>query len=377
MIYVHFPFCRTFCTYCDFYSVTEKGKEKEYNEALLGEISARRSFLDLMGSSPCDVKTFYVGGGTPSLASDEFFEIMASLASRYDVVEFTVEVNPDDVTPRLVSLLRECGVNRVSMGVQSFNDVSLRWMNRRHDSAGAIRAYRMLREGGFDNISLDLIFGYDPAPSGTSDEAELLSLWREDLTKIISLEPEHISAYQMGIEAESLLGCRAHRGEYVEPTDELCAAQYEMLQQMLEYAGYCQYEISNFAKKGFSSKHNSAYWERVPYIGLGPGAHSFDGRCRMWNLSDIERYIAYYHYNDHSVLPFESEELDSEDIRVETIMLGLRRCEGMELSVLNDLVSDRESFSRLCSCGALAIEGGRVFIPKERLFVSDSVIREL
>ena len=181
----------------------------------------------------------------------------------------------------------------------------------------------------------------------------------------------------MGIEAESILGCRAHRGEYVEPSDELCAAQYEMLQQMLEYAGYCQYEISNFAKKGFSSKHNSAYWERVPYIGLGPGAHSFDGRCRMWNLSDIERYIAYYHYNDHSVLPFESEELDSEDIRVETIMLGLRRCEGMELSVLNDLVSDRESFSRLCSCGALAIEGGRVFIPKERLFVSDSVIREL
>ena len=245
---------------------------EQYVKALLREIDARRAFL-MRCAEPA---TLYIGGGTPSLCPSGWLsEIVSALrAVAGDLRELTVEVNPDDVTPEYALGLRRLGANRISMGVQSFSDVSLRWMNRRHDAAGAREAFRVLREAGFCNISLDLIFGYDPVPWGTPPSSDdlLMQLWCEDLEQMLHLRPEHISAYQMGVEDGSVLGEKASAGLYCEPSDELCTAQYALLQKMLAGAGYEQYEVSNFALPGRQAIHNSGYWERLPYIGLGPGA---------------------------------------------------------------------------------------------------------
>ena len=324
MIYIHFPFCKSFCTYCDFYSVRGKDRISQYTRSLLREISLRKAFL-CQCTSPA---TLYVGGGTPSLwPVEQLGEAVAAISAalregaadygrpcgapgggggavpgtwdgRGDAglfAEFTVEVNPDDVTESYARALRRLGVNRVSMGVQSFSDRSLRWMARRHSPEGAVEAFRVLRSAGFDNISLDLIFGYDPVAwgSGSSSDEELMQLWSDDLDAVLRLRPEHISAYQMGIEEGSVLGEMTAAGRYLEPSDELCAAQYALLQQRLAAAGYEQYEVSNFSLPGRRALHNSGYWDRSPYIGLGPGAHSFDGdRRRWWNAPDLDRYIA-------------------------------------------------------------------------------------
>ena len=371
MIYIHFPFCKSFCTYCDFYSVRGKDRIAQYTQSLLREISLRKAFL-CQCTSPA---TLYVGGGTPSLwPVEQLGEAVAAVSAalregaadygrscgapggggravpgtwdgRGDAgifAEFTVEVNPDDVTEAYALALRRLGVNRVSMGVQSFSDRSLRWMARRHSPEGAVEAFRVLRSAGFDNISLDLIFGYDPVAwgSGSSSDEELMQLWSDDLDAVLRLRPEHISAYQMGIEEGSVLGEMTAAGRYREPSDELCAAQYALLQQRLASAGYLQYEVSNFSLPGRRALHNSGYWDRSPYIGLGPGAHSFDGdRRRCWNVPDLDRYIAAFGggsaYSDCAVSSVVSEEtLTDEDVLTETIMLGLRTVDGLPLDVL-------------------------------------------
>ena len=548
MIYIHFPFCKSFCTYCDFYSVREKDRIAQYTQSLLREISLRKAFL-CQCTSPA---TLYVGGGTPSLwPVEQLGEAVAAISAalregaadygrpcgalrrgrdtlalaggtaggggrgglcgapggggravpgtwdgRGDVgifAEFTVEVNPDDVTEAYARALRRLGVNRVSMGVQSFSDRSLRWMARRHSSDGAVEAFRVLRSAGFDNISLDLIFGYDPVAwgSGSSSDEELMQLWSDDLDAVLRLRPEHISAYQMGIEEGSVLGEMAVAGRYREPSDELCAAQYALLQQRLASAGYFQYEVSNFSLPGRRALHNSGYWDRSPYIGLGPGAHSFDGdRRRWWNAPDLDRYIAAFgggstsggfsasggvsasgdalasdvapastpafgedfpasscgsassavpitgDFSTCAVSSVVSEEiLTDEDVLTETIMLGLRTVDGLPLDVLvamcrpssssvpdsrsgfaqpssstvpdsrsgsvqplsstvpdsrsgaaentcHSLLSQlprplRTSVDRLLATGFLILRNGRLSIPSSRLFISDSIIREL
>lgn len=451
MIYIHFPFCKSFCTYCGFYSVRERDKIGKYTESLLREIDLRKAFL-CQCSRP---STLYIGGGTPSLWPVEQLEevvraisavlqgetvsdyvnsnghsgstISGDAAGIFPFAEFTVEVNPDDVTEEYALALRRLGVNRVSMGVQSFYDRSLRWMARRHDAAEAVEAFRVLRSAGFGNISLDLIFGYDPVPQdaadsadgnvlaghpcvsefsdrgmarefhGTSDE-ELMRLWDNDLETIMRLRPEHISAYQMGLDEGSVLGEMASSGRYREPSDELCAAQYSLLQRRLASAGYVQYEVSNFSLPGRRAVHNSGYWDRSPYIGLGPGAHSFDGdRRRSWNVPDVDRYIAAF--GDSAALPpvasgssgysgvsgsfgflglpsvASGEVLTEEDILTETVMLGLRTVDGLPLLRLPRFM--QTSIDRLLSTGSLILRDGRLRIPPDRLFISDSIIREL
>ena len=212
-------------------------------------------------------------------------EVVSALrATVGEFEELTVEVNPDDVTREYALGLRGIGVNRVSMGVQSFSDTSLMWMARRHSASRACEAYKVLREAGFDNVSLDLIFGYDPARWGSSPTAAdvLMRFWREDLEEMLRLRPEHISAYQMGVEDGSVLGEKALAGLYHEPADEICAAQYALLQKLLSDAGYEQYEVSNFALPGRRALHNSGYWERLPYIGLGPETAVGVGTFLMW-----------------------------------------------------------------------------------------------
>ena len=395
MIYIRFPFCRSFCTYCDFYSVREMGKMEQYKNALLREIDARRAFL----MSCAEPATLYVGGGTPSLCPVEWLSEVVSVlrAAVGGFEELTVEVNPDDVTREYVLGLRGLGVNRVSMGVQSFSDTSLMWMARRHSANRAREAYKVLREAGFDNVSLDLIFGYDPVRWGSSPTSAdvLMRFWREDLEEVLRLRPEHISAYQMSIEDGSVLGEKALAGQYHEPADEICAAQYALLQNSLSDAGYEQYEVSNFALPGYQAVHNSGYWERLPYIGLGPGAHSFDGnRRRSWNAPDVETYVRYW-LSDvqqeveghgyaggagdcvsggiHAVSGCET--LTDEDVLVEKIMLGLRRTSGLLLSDVPELSHD--TVGRLVSSGSLIEDDGRIRIPPSNLFISDTIIRSL
>lgn len=281
--------------------------------------------------------------------------------------EFTVEVNPEDIVEKgreYVRGLLALGVNRISMGIQSFDDGILRWMNRRHSAAGAVEAFRILRRCGVRNISVDLIFGL----SQLADD-----VWKDTIERALELAPEHISAYQLSIEEGSALAKLVADGRYIEASDEQCRHQYDVLCQTLRQAGYHHYEISNFARPGFEAVHNSAYWSRVPYIGLGPGAHSLTGDIRSWNSQELP-----HRSTDGSPATYSrtSETLSPEDIRVERIMLSLRTDKGLEAAELYSL-TDRAVINSLLSEGALEKQGGSIRIPESRLFTSDEIIREL
>ena len=283
MIYVHIPFCRSFCTYCDFYSeVAGSACRTRFEQALFAEIRSRKDELS------DETRTLYIGGGTPSVLPLSFYRRLAAVLSECGHgapwTECTVEVNPDDIVEKGLPYVRgllSLGVNRVSMGVQSFDDGILRWMNRRHDAARAREAFRLLREAGVDNISIDLIFGLPQLTDG---------LWRESVAEALALRPEHLSAYQLSLESGSELYRQWEEGRFTEAPDEQCVRQYAMLCGMMAEAGYRHYEISNFALPGREAVHNSAYWSGVPYVGFGPGAHSFDCRRRSWNTLSLTEW---------------------------------------------------------------------------------------
>lgn len=383
MIYLHVPFCGSFCTYCDFYSEICRGGRafNEYADAVLKEVNDRREEICMNMSAPGAVNTLYIGGGTPSvLPLDVLRRIVDALLSSRSLrrgentvgaqspfEEFTVEVNPEDIVEKggeYVRGLLALGVNRVSMGIQSFDDGILRWMNRRHSAAGAVEAFRILRRCGVRNISVDLIFGL----SQLADD-----VWKDTIERALELAPEHISAYQLSIEEGSALAKLVADGCYVEASDEQCRHQYDVLCQTLRQAGYHHYEISNFARPGFEAVHNSAYWSRVPYIGLGPGAHSLTGDIRSWNSQELP-----HRSTDGSPATYSrtSETLSPEDIRVERIMLSLRTDKGLEAAELYSL-TDSTVVDALLSEGALERQGGSIRIPESRLFTSDEIIREL
>ena len=354
MIYVHVPFCGSFCTYCDFYSEIGSAKAYErYADSLCEEIDRRR------GEIRTEPSTLYFGGGTPSVLPLHIFSrIVSALQDFAPFGEFTVEANPEDIRDKgaeYVLGLKSLGVNRMSIGVQSFDDAQLRRMNRRHDAAGAMEAFGLLRDCGFTNISLDLIFG----DSTMSEDS-----WAETLRLAALLHPEHISCYQLTVEGDSALARMKAEGKYKEATDEACEKQYKMLCKALGEAGYRHYEISNFALPGYEAVHNSAYWARAPYVGLGPSAHSFDGVHRRWNSKDLLGWTA------------EEEILSEEDSVVETIMLSLRTASGCEASYLKKHCGAEELESAL-SRGDLVEAGKRLRIPEERFFVSDAIIRDL
>ena len=425
MIYLHVPFCGSFCTYCDFYSEICRSAQtfNEYADAVIAEIRGRHEELSMNMSARDAVNTLYIGGGTPSvLPLDVLARIVKALSSScalrqaqrptvgvsekisvsdaavaesvplaaeplssvFDQVhsvaepvevtvptehfdEFTVEVNPEDIVEKgheYVRGLISLGVNRISMGVQSFDDGILRWMNRRHDARRAVEAFRILRGCGVRNISIDLIFGL----SQLTDET-----WIGTIEKALSFAPEHISAYQLSIEEGSALARMVADGRYVEASDEQCRRQYDVLRRCLRQSGYHHYEISNFAKPGFEAVHNSAYWHRVPYIGLGPGAHSLTGNVRSWNSQELPHMTS-----DGSLMTYSrnSETLSPEDIRVERIMLSLRTDKGLEATELYSL-ADRSVIDALLSEGALELRDTRIRIPEDHLFTSDEIIREL
>lgn len=401
MIYLHVPFCGSFCTYCDFYSEICRSAQafNVYADAVVAEIRDRQKELSMNMSAHDAVNTLYVGGGTPSVlplnvlsrivkaltqsdALRGFVGLVEPQAWRPDRLvtepaevtaptltfdEFTVEVNPEDIVEKgheYVRGLLALGVNRISMGVQSFDDGILRWMNRRHDAGRAVEAFRILRESGVRNISIDLIFGV----SQLTDEA-----WKDTIEKALGLDPEHISAYQLSIEDGSALARMVEDGRYVEAYDEQCRRQYDILCQSLRQAGYHHYEISNFAKPGFEAVHNSAYWRRAPYVGLGPGAHSLDGNVRSWNSQKLPHRTSDGNLTTYSR---NSEILSPEDIRVERIMLSLRTYKGLNATELYSL-ADRAVIDALLAEGSLESHGDSIRIPENHLFISDEIIREL
>ena len=436
MIYVHIPFCKSFCTYCGFYSETSACYDR-YVEALLGEIDSRKSEFD----ATMDVNTLYIGGGTPSVMPLPLLcrvvEALKDESGSRNFDEFTVELNPEDVIQRgeaYAEALLGMGVTRASMGVQSFDDVVLRWMNRRHDAETAVRAYRILEKSGFRNISIDLIFGLpelmpDSQPRhsdsllGHSDSqprhSDSLSgrfsghwgkdgyvpllderLWRETILRALDISasgmlPSHISAYQLSVEPDSALDGMIADGRCREASEESCARQYEILCEELSAAGYHHYEISNFALPGMEARHNSAYWRHVPYVGLGPGAHSLsilpDGhRCRSWNSPDLKLYLeTFAPLGQRDTGCSGQETLSPVQLGIENVMLGLRTSLGCPLP---ELVSacDRARLDSAISSGRLVpvpgsselsgLEDGAAQyyrIPEKYFFISDGIISEL
>ena len=375
MIYIHIPFCRSFCTYCDFYSEVASDCHGRYCSALCAEIKARASEIS------DEINTLYIGGGTPSVLPlsvlESIVETLESVGHGGPYKEFTVEVNPDDIVRKgreYVEGLLRLGVNRISMGVQSFDDDLLKWMNRRHDSATARKAYSILEDAGVPAISIDLIFGM---PQLTD------ALWKETLEKALGISsrgnlPHHISSYQLSVEPGSALAGMVERGVWSEASEELCERQYRMLCEALAAAGYNHYEISNFALPGHEAVHNSAYWRHEPYVGFGPAAHSFqpDRVTRQWNTSSLQDYMSAAESGSFSSI-VEHETLSSYQITLERIMLALRTADGISEEFLVKHCAE-DALSRALSSGDLVrLSSGNLRIPESRFFVSDSIISDL
>lgn len=280
-IYIHIPFCKKRCIYCDFFSTTKSEKIKEYINALCIELKSRKEYL-------CEeeVETIYLGGGTPSqLNINELKKVFDTIYSEYPVsdnAEITLEANPDDLTDEYIKSLSKLPINRLSIGIQTFNDSILRLLNRRHTANQAIDAYKKCRQAGFSNISIDLMYGLP----GESAET-----WQHDLSTAINLNPEHISAYHLIYEEDTVLYKLKEENKIQEAEEELSIKLFEMLIHQLRTNGYEHYEISNFCHKGYHSRHNSSYWTGIKYLGCGPSAHSYNGNSRQWNISSLEKYI--------------------------------------------------------------------------------------
>ncbi len=317
-IYIHIPFCRQACHYCDFHFSTSLSHQEDMVRAMLREIGLQRSFL---GNLP--IETIYFGGGTPSLLSGDDINRFLDAINRIHTVtpspEITLEANPDDLTGVKVRELRQTAVNRFSIGVQSFFEEDLRWMNRAHTATEADGAVKRVQDAGFEHITLDLIYGYPLL----SDEK-----WYVNLQKTIALDVPHLSAYSMTVEPQTALAAFIRKGKQQAMDDEQSARQLIRMMDVMQEAGYEQYEISNFARPGQYARHNSNYWQGIPYVGIGPSAHSYTGEQRQWNVANNLKYITSLQQGQ---IPFEYETLTKADRLNEYIMTSLRTSRGMDL----------------------------------------------
>ncbi len=369
-IYVHIPFCKSRCIYCDFYSTPYTDRIDEYINTVLREAETRREEL----TEP--VTTVYFGGGTPSqLSTPQLTRLITGLRERVNlsqVEEFTVEVNPDDITTEWVEAAVAAGVNRVSMGVQSFNDNELLFMRRRHNAAEAIAAVHTIQRAGVSNMSIDLIY---------SIPGQTIESWRETIATALMLNVQHISAYELSYERGTELSRQAMLGQF-EPIEEDTTIQmYHTLASELAAAGFEHYEVSNFAKPGFRSRHNSAYWQRVPYLGLGAAAHSFNGRRRSYNPDRFDAYITAIETfgKAYKLEP----QFTREEKYDEMIFLGLRTIDGLDLRSVSRRFgkSNAERIKRLIqpfiASGDAVLDSCFLRLTEKGLLLSDTIIREL
>ncbi len=369
-LYIHVPFCQSRCIYCDFYSTTCGREQREaYVKALCREVKVRQ---DEAEGSP--LSTIYIGGGTPScLAAEGLERIFAAVDAGFCKVgdaEVTLEANPDDITPALCRRLKAMGVNRVSLGVQTFNDAALRFLRRRHTAEQARIAVETLAAEGIENLSIDLIYGLPG-----QDVAD----WKADLRQALGLPVTHLSAYALMFEEGTRLTALRDRGEVRETDDEVSLQMFRLLIGQTAAAGMEHYEISNFARPGYASRHNSSYWTGCPYIGLGPGAHSYDGRSlRRCNAANLEEYIAFTVEPPH-----ETEQLTLDELCNERIFTSLRTRWGLDMAALEAgfgrerAAAVASSARRHVAAGLLEHVGGCLKLTQRGIFLSDMVMSDL
>lgn len=369
-IYIHVPFCSSRCIYCDFYSTTQGVEMRSaYVQALCREIVARKHELNDEA-----IQTIYFGGGTPSLLSlGQVGHLIEAIRADFDIsptAEITLESNPDDVTLSLAEGWIALGFNRVSLGLQTFNDQILRLLRRRHTAATAKHAVKTLREAGFKNLTLDLIYGL---PNQTFD------IWKDDVQQLLALSVNHLSAYALSYEPGTSLTKMRDRGEIREADEEMIRKMYLYLIEQSEAAGYKHYEISNFALPGYESRHNSSYWSGMPYIGFGPGAHSYDGKSlRRANDPDLLSYL-----KQAGDAPCSFEHLDAVQLYEEYLLTGLRTSKGISLSYILENFG-KKIFNRMLRLaeshlakGTLRECDGYYILTLEGILISDYIISDL
>lgn len=365
-LYIHIPFCKKKCPYCSFYSTTALDRIDEFAAALLTEMNLYRSLWRRFD-------TLYIGGGTPSLLSIRHFDkILTHIRKTFHVVkdaEITVEINPADLNRHDLHALRQLGINRISIGVQSFDDDILFFLGRRHTVAQAHDVIENVRQAGFENIGIDLIYGI---------LGQDMSAWMKTLNEAIAFEVEHLSCYQLTLEADTPLGEKYRRGMFVLPNDDEQYRFFMTTSAALEKAGYVHYEVSNFArKKHLISKHNSKYWNHTAYLGLGPAAHSFLENRRWWNKGALSGYLEDLQAGDAPIAS--SETLEKDALRLEALYLGCRTKEGIHLEKFNerfecDLLLEKAGILKILEeKGFVQIESGYLRPTRSGLAVADSL----
>jgi len=363
-IYFHIPFCKQRCSYCDFFSSTESRKKEKYVDALCGELIERKDYLQ----EP--VETVYFGGGTPTLLSSADFEkIFHTLHLIYGEDshrEITLEANPDDLTSGYLESIKRLPFNRISVGVQSFDDKELRLLNRRHDAQSAIHAVERLQQAGYANIGIDLIYGL-------SEQNQ--DVWSKTLSQAVDLQVQHISAYHLTYEEGTPFHRRLIEGDLIPVDEEMSNRLFELLIDTLQAAGFEHYEISNFARSGFQSRHNSSYWNGTYYIGIGASAHSYNGFSRQWNKKALDP--------NYQTLGCEIEYLDGKTKYNDFIITRLRTMKGVDLNELTTFFCESRKIyclqqaQKFIANGLLSYENNRLQLTRKGIFLSDGIMSEL
>ena len=369
-LYIHIPFCKQACYYCDFHFSTNRSYQQDMVSAMIKEMELQKEYLD--GET---LDTIYFGGGTPSIINLDQLERLLNEAFKLFSVnseaEITLEANPDDLSKDKLKGLASLGINRLSIGIQSFDDRVLEYLHRAHNSNEAIRCIDEARNAGFQNISIDLIFSI---PIATH------KILNQDINTALQINPEHISAYSLTIEEKTVFGNWLEKGKISPCSDETSAKQFELLISTLEDNHYEQYEVSNFCRDGYYSRHNTSYWKNVPYLGIGPGAHSYNGKSRQFNLPHNPKYLKSLKKNN---VPFQIEELDEVSKTNEFLLTSLRTKWGCDLNVLKE----KFAYDLLNVCGRemkeflnnelVMIDNGVVYLTKKGIMVADEIIGQL
>ena len=388
-IYIHIPFCKTRCIYCDFFSSTSMNKKTRYVEALCKELELRKDYLE--GKK---IQTVYLGGGTPSLLSKGDFEkifthlplnsLKGTWTQHNEQIycsnspfrglgskEITLEANPDDITPKYLDSLKNLPFNRISMGIQSFNDAELRFLNRRHNAQKAIEAVKTCQDYGFSNISIDLMYCLP---------GQTMQIWKDNLRQALELGIQHISAYHLIYEKETKLYNLLNRGKIIPVDETLSVDMFSEMIDILNEKGFEHYEISNFAKQGFISLHNSSYWNGTHYLGIGAAAHSFNGKARHRNIPDLDKYIQSINQGE---LPFKIEIIGKKEVYNDFILTRMRTMKGMDLNELEDLHGKEKRIYCLqqgqkhIQNQTLQLENNFLRLTRKGIFISDGIMSDL
>lgn len=372
-IYVHIPFCKQKCIYCDFYSIRDTGEKDEkiikYSDCLKKEIYDRRDFLNNE-----KIHTIYIGGGSPSVLNYNIIEnILENIFSCFDVsaeAEITIELNPDDINENYIKSLLSCNINRLSIGIQSFYDKHLQFLNRRHNAYEAENSVNICKNLGFDNISIDLIYGF---PGLDNDE------WINTIQKTINLKIAHISAYHLSYEPGTILHDLLIKGKINKISDDKSNTQFKAIIDMAADNEYFHYEISNFSKAGYNSIHNSNYWKGLNYIGFGPSAHSYNGFERQWNINNLDDYI---NSMNNNIKYFEKEVLNKKQKFNEYIMLSLRTFKGVDLKYIKKEFGQyfhentEKTANLFLKQGKIVIKNNKFKLSESGLYIADFIIRD-